>query len=72
MSMDPTYSKIIDRRRRTRRLLLSVALLITGGSMLIAALFRQSTPLAIVGIAVMAIAGQLPGDRRKRSTTSND
>jgi energy-converting hydrogenase Eha subunit H len=58
MTTDPTYRTIIDRRRRTRRMLLAVALLLTGASMLVAAFFRQSIPVAVVGIAAMAIAAE--------------
>jgi hypothetical protein len=72
MSTDPTYRKIIDRRRRARRLLLAVALLTTGVSMLLAALFRQSILLAIVGSAALAIAGQSLRVGKKQTTSSND
>jgi hypothetical protein len=39
-------------------MLLAVALLLTGASMLVAAFFRQSIPVAVVGIAAMAIAAE--------------
>jgi hypothetical protein len=72
MSVDPTYCKIIDRRRRERRLQLSVVLLITGTSMLLTALFRQSISLTVIGSGALAIAGQLLRIGKQRTNSSSD
>jgi hypothetical protein len=72
MNVDPTYCKIIDRRRRERRLQLSFILVITGTSMLLAALFQQSISLTVIGSAALAIAGLLLRIGKRRTNCSGD
>jgi hypothetical protein len=63
---DPLYGKIIANRRRRFRFRLSVALMVVGFSLLVAAFLRHSAALAIIGVAVMAVASQTPVPRKKR------